>query len=565
MGLCILNSLICFVIYCVIIKNFESMRKITFVKKICFALLLSMFAIGSFATELTEGFESPSPAGVYAGVAVTYSSGNWYVKGSTAIDASDRKIGSNCVRLRGKSSNSDVDHQVAMLFDKSNAGTVSFQYGSYSTHSGGIIRLQKSTDQADASAGTGTWVNVGDSIVVPAWSGSLLTATFPVNYSGNIRFRIVKKTQTTSSSVCVDDFKITDFGVSSAQMPELSVLSGIYTVAQTVSISSKTPLSTIYFTIDGTVPTTASSIYSSPIAISQTTTLNAIAVAEGLSASGVASATYTFPTNISDLATLQSKMPRSGSSSECFKYTGEATVTASFISTSGIQSVYLQDATGGMVICDTGKKLAASYKSGDKITGFVGNILNFNALPELIPIGDFVVNSTGNVLTPATVTFASLESNLLKLVKIVGVSFADANGSAAYALSTNYSIGNSTGSAVFRIPHAFDYVTSIVPSSTDLVCIVSKSDTTYQLFARSKSDISSLSMNIDAALSEPINIFVKSGELVVEGADAEDLVKVYRLDGSLAESFLSKGSDVVILSKGVYVVSVGALVKKVVL
>jgi hypothetical protein len=60
-----------------------------------------------------------------------------------------------------------------------------------------------------------------------------------------------------------------------------------------VTISDATAGTTIYYTADGTTPTTASSIYGSPITVSATETLQAIAVESGYTDSAVASATYT--------------------------------------------------------------------------------------------------------------------------------------------------------------------------------------------------------------------------------------------------------------------------------
>ena len=53
---------------------------------------------------------------------------------------------------------------------------------------------------------------------------------------------------------------------------------------------------TIYYTTDGTTPTTSSTQYTGPILVLVgTTTVKAIAVAPGWSQSAVASATYSIP------------------------------------------------------------------------------------------------------------------------------------------------------------------------------------------------------------------------------------------------------------------------------
>ena len=75
--------------------------------------------------------------------------------------------------------------------------------------------------------------------------------------------------------------------------PTFSPAAGTYTSAQTVTISDATSGATIYYTTNGTTPTTSSTQYSGPITVCSTETLQAIAVATGDTTSAVASATYT--------------------------------------------------------------------------------------------------------------------------------------------------------------------------------------------------------------------------------------------------------------------------------
>jgi len=78
-----------------------------------------------------------------------------------------------------------------------------------------------------------------------------------------------------------------------ASSPTFSPASGTYTSAQTVFLSSAATGATIYYTTDGSTPTTSSLVYSSAITVSASMTLKAIAVRNGV-ASSVGSATYTF-------------------------------------------------------------------------------------------------------------------------------------------------------------------------------------------------------------------------------------------------------------------------------
>jgi uncharacterized repeat protein (TIGR03803 family) len=78
-----------------------------------------------------------------------------------------------------------------------------------------------------------------------------------------------------------------------ASTPAFSIPPGTYTSAQTVTITDTTTGATLYFTTDGTTPTTASDVYNGPITVSSTETINAIAAASGYSNSAVATAAYT--------------------------------------------------------------------------------------------------------------------------------------------------------------------------------------------------------------------------------------------------------------------------------
>ncbi|MDR3662465.1 MAG: chitobiase/beta-hexosaminidase C-terminal domain-containing protein, partial [Mycobacterium sp.] len=82
-------------------------------------------------------------------------------------------------------------------------------------------------------------------------------------------------------------------GQASASAPTFTPAGGTYTSAQSVAISDATSGTAIYYTTDGTTPTTSSAVYSTPVTVSATETLNAIAVETGYANSSVATSTYT--------------------------------------------------------------------------------------------------------------------------------------------------------------------------------------------------------------------------------------------------------------------------------
>jgi len=75
--------------------------------------------------------------------------------------------------------------------------------------------------------------------------------------------------------------------------PAFSSAAGSYNSVQTVTITDATAGATIYFTMDGTVPTASSTAYTGPIKVRSTETLMAVAIAPGYAPSAVVTAAYT--------------------------------------------------------------------------------------------------------------------------------------------------------------------------------------------------------------------------------------------------------------------------------
>lgn len=78
-----------------------------------------------------------------------------------------------------------------------------------------------------------------------------------------------------------------------ADSPTFTPIPGTYIGNQTVTIDDTTPGSTIYFTTDGSAPTSSSPAYSGPFTVSKSGVVQSIATAAGFADSPVAIATYT--------------------------------------------------------------------------------------------------------------------------------------------------------------------------------------------------------------------------------------------------------------------------------
>ena len=150
------------------------------------------------------------------------------------------------------------------------------------------LRLQRvgTTFTAYWSADGVTWsqaVVFTDNIVVTG------LAPYAGNYDGT-------PAQATAVTASFDWFhNLATSGPAAAATPTFTPASGTsFTSTVTVSIADTTPGATIYYTTDGTAPTTGSPVYGSAFPISVSTTVNAIAVAAGYTPSAQASASYTY-------------------------------------------------------------------------------------------------------------------------------------------------------------------------------------------------------------------------------------------------------------------------------
>lgn len=142
--------------------------------------------------EITETFDDGSK-GSYASGVVTVASGDWLLNDALlgSLD-NDRKTGLKSVRIRDFGS-------LEMLFDVQGAESISFNHAVYGTDGSSTWELQSSID------GGITWTSEGAQVT--SSSINLENILFPVSFSGNVRFRIVKLTGS-GDRINIDDFVI---------------------------------------------------------------------------------------------------------------------------------------------------------------------------------------------------------------------------------------------------------------------------------------------------------------------------------------------------------------------
>ncbi len=144
---------------------------------------------------------------------------------------------------------------------------------------------------SDATTGASIYYTTDGS--TPTASSTLFSPATPIAVSSTTTVKAIAiEAGYTNSAVASGTYTI---NLPVAATPTFSLAPGTYGSAETVNLSDATAGASIYYTIDGSTPTTASNLYSpaAPIAFSSTTTIKAIAAATGYTNSAVASATYT--------------------------------------------------------------------------------------------------------------------------------------------------------------------------------------------------------------------------------------------------------------------------------
>jgi hypothetical protein len=174
--------------------------------------------------------------------------------------------------------------------------------------------------------------------------------------------------------------------------PTFTPPAGTYVTSQTVTIATTTPSSTIYYTVDGTTPTTSSTVYSAPITVASSQTVKAIAVASGFSNSPVGSASYV----ISSIPTLAAPTfsPVAGA------YVGPQTITLNLpAGSTGCYTLGSGTPFGILGVCQSG---STTYTVPIVLSG----TNTINALATQTGFSNSSVASATYTLTVATPTFS---------------------------------------------------------------------------------------------------------------------------------------------------------------
>jgi hypothetical protein len=156
-----------------------------------------------------------------------------------------------------------------------------------------VTSLKSSVITIKNPSGTNVVTNAAMSKTATAglytYSYTLPTTAPAGTWTASVTMTDLKKNAGTGSKT----FSVaTTTGDTTAPVTTASPLGGTYTSAQSVSLTANEP-ATIYYTVNGTTPTTSSAVYSAPLSIATTTTLKYFARDTAGNSEAVKTQTYT--------------------------------------------------------------------------------------------------------------------------------------------------------------------------------------------------------------------------------------------------------------------------------
>lgn len=284
----------------------------------------------------------------------------------------------------------------------------------------------------------------------------------------------------------------------------------------------------------------------------------------GQSLSPAATATVSFTvstlTQVANIAAL-----RAGTVGEFYELTGEAFLT---YQQSFRNQKYIEDATGAILIDDTGDAITTTYSIGDGITGIVGELGEFGGTMQFVPSQDpGAASSTGNTLTPQPVTLAMLTANSenyeSELVEVTAVTMD--NTEPVFNTGTVY--GLTQGGDNFNFRTSFfdaDYIGGNVPSvPTDIVGIINeRTGNEYFLTARDANDFSEDVLSVDSFNTNSFKVYpnpTSSGFVNIVSSDSQAIsVAVYDVLGKevINTALTNDQLNVSGLNSGVYIMKI---------
>ncbi|MEM5563714.1 T9SS type A sorting domain-containing protein [Psychroserpens sp. AS72] len=316
---------------------------------------------------------------------------------------------------------------------------------------------------------------------------------------------------------------------------------------------------TVDITVNGNTTNNVSSPFTVITVDGQTYNVTVELVDGGVIDSDMVSFSVLSSNNVANIAAL-----RAGTIGEVYTLTGEAFLT---YQQNFRNQKYIEDASGAILIDDSSGTISSMYAIGDGISGISGTLGEFSGTFQFVPVADpGAATSTGNTLTPQTVTLAMLTANSeqyeSELVEVIAVTMD--NTEPVFMTGTAYAL--TQGGDNFNFRTSFfdaDYIGANVPTTaTDIVGILNERADGYFITARDADDFSVQILSVDEFGSNAFSMYpnpTSTGFVNVVGTNDNAIsVSVYDVLGKqvINQTLTNNRIDVSALNAGLYIVKI---------
>lgn len=265
-------------------------------------------------------------------------------------------------------------------------------------------------------------------------------------------------------------------------------------------------------------------------------------------------------TNVADLATLRAQ-PLNG------YYNLLSAPTTTYTRTNRNQK-YAQDATAAILIDDfAGVLNALNIVENQEISGLKGQLTSFSSVLQFVPTTVTGVTNTGvPAIIPSTLLYSDITANPAgyresELVNLGTTTFSNLIGT-NFAVNTSYTVGQGANTTAFRTLFSeADYIgTTVVPTTADIIALVTRNGSTKQIVVRRLADMSNLSRNSFDAIAG-LQVYPNPAKNLVNitsDSFATKNVEIFNIVGTkvLAISVNNTPVNVAGLPTGIYMIKV---------
>lgn len=214
-------------------------------------------------------------------------------------------------------------------------------------------------------------------------------------------------------------YKYVNDGVT-VEKPVITPATGDFEVGQTVQVTITVPQgTTVYYTTDETTPNQNSTAYTQPFAVTETTTVKAVAYDTNGNASPIVSATYTFK-DIQKFTTIADLQAAATAEDQDVSVTFNSWVVTAVTAS----NAYVSDGERGLLIYNNGH----GFKIGDKLSGTVAcQLVLYRGQTELKGFVALPTATAGEAVAKEVGIADIKAENQCTLVKLTGVTYSNEN------------------------------------------------------------------------------------------------------------------------------------------